>query len=298
MAILRKRKIGNKYYYYLEHSYKASGKVKTLSKYLGQEKPSDLDVEEMKKELEFKAMRILWEKTLALIKKNYLAEVKKLPRIAQQKQLESFMVDFIYNSDKIEGSTLSHKDTSALFLHGITPKDKPIKNVKEAEGHKKAFYSTLTPKGNLSSRTVLSWHKHIFEHTEPDIAGKIRLHKITVTGSRTSFPHPEEVHQLLKEFFQWYHTHKNRTNPVEFSSLIHLKFVTIHPFSDGNGRISRLLANYELNRKKYPLFNVQFADRMAYYRSLETSQLWNDDKHFIRFFVKKYIKSNKKYAKK
>ena len=295
MARLRRRKIGKKYYYYLEHSYKFGKKVKVLSKYLGTKKPENID--DLKKEIAFEAMRKILSKKLIAIKKGYAKELKTLPGAAKRKQIESFMVEFIFNSDKIEGSKLSLKDTADLFMHGTTPKNKPLKDVREAEGHKKAFYDMLAYKGNLNLKKILSWHKMIFNESEPDIAGKIRLHEIMVTGSRTSFPHPESLDKLLKDFFAWHNKNKNKYNPIEFATLSHLKFVTIHPFTDGNGRISRLLANFVLHLNKYPMFNVKYADRTGYYKSLETSQIWNDKKHFLRFLIKKYITLNKKYLK-
>ena len=170
-----------------------------------------------------------------------------------------------------------------------------MKDVKEAEGHRKAFYDMLAHKGSLNLKKVLSWHKMIFENSESDMAGKIRLHEITVTGSRVSFPYPKSLNKMLKEFFRWHNKNKNKYNPVEFATLVHLKFVTIHPFTDGNGRISRLLVNFVLHQNRYPMFNVEYGDRIGYYRSLETSQLWKYDKHFVRFSIKKYVKANKKY---
>ena len=241
MAILRRRKIGRRHYYYIEHTYKLDKKVKILSRYLGRKKPDN--TEDIKKEIEFEAMRKVWGKSLIKIKRAYAKELKNLPKTAIQKKIESFMVDFIYNSDKIEGSKLSFKDTADLFIHGTTPRNKPLKDVREAEGHKNAFYDMLAYKGKITLKKVCQWHKMIFESSDPDIAGKIRLHKIMVTGSRVSFPHPESLNNLLKGFFLWQNKNKKRYNPVEFAALVHLKFVTIHPFTDGNGRVGRLLAN-------------------------------------------------------
>lgn len=293
MAILRKRKISGKYYYYLEHSFKVGNKVKVISKYLGRKKPENL--EQLKKELEFEALRRVWNKKLILIKKNYIKELRRLPETAKRKLIENFMVEFVFNSDKIEGSKLTYKDTAGLFLHGTTPKNKPLNDVKEAEGHKEVFYDMLEFEGALTLKKVLEWHKMIFNESKYDIAGKIRLHKIMVTGSRVSFPHPENLDKLLKNFFEWFSKNKAKYNSVEFAALTHLKFVTIHPFTDGNGRISRLIANYVLHRNNCPMFNIKFGDRRSYYSNLESSQLWNDEKSFVRFFIKKYISFNKQY---
>ena len=132
----------------------------------------------------------------------------------------------------------------------------------------------------------------MFRNTTDYIAGKIRVHKIIVTGSRAVFPHPEDVQKLLKGFFNWYTKEEKKLNPVELAALAHLKFVSIHPFSDGNGRISRLLANYILKKHGYPLFNIKFGDRIAYYKSLETSQVHYKPKYFVRYFLKSYMKAN------
>ena len=293
MASIKKRKVGKKSYYYLEHSFKVNGKVKVLSKYLGNKVPASL--EGLKKNIEFEALRKVLTGKLLAIKRKHSKEPRSYPSAEKEKIVEDFIVHFIYDSSKIEGSSLTYNDTAGLFLHGISPKNKPVRDIQEAEGYRKAFYAMAGYKGELTLKNIEEWHKMIFEASVPYIAGKIRIHKIIVTGSRVSFPHPEQLPALLKEFFLWYNQNKHKYNPVEFSALAHLKFVTIHPFSDGNGRISRLLTNYVLMRAGYPFFNVKFGDRMAYYRNLETSQLWNKDKHFVRFFIKKYINANKRY---
>jgi len=215
-----------------------------------------------------------------------------MPAVARKKFLDSFIIEFIYNSDKIEGSKLSFKDTRELFLHGITPKNKPINDVKEAEGYKEAIYDMINYKDKLTLKKILEWHNMIFKASQKDIAGKIRIHKIVVTGSRISFPHPEDLNKLLKDFFVWCKKNNKNYNPVEFAALVHLKFVTIHPFSDGNGRISRLLANYILHKNGYPMLNIKVEERKQYYHNLEKSQLWENEIYFLRYFIKKFIKEN------
>lgn len=290
MATIKKRKVGKQIYYYVEHSLKAGKKVKALSKYIGKKIP--YNIEEIKDDLEHEAMRLTILSKLKSIKTKHQEEQSKLPKPEKEKVIEDFLVHFIYDSSKIEGSSLSLNDTKGLFLHNITPKNKPIKDVKEAEGYRGAFYSMLDFKGQLVLEIVKKWYAMMFKNTVEYIAGKIRDHKIIVTGSRVVFPHPEDVQKLLNEFFNWYRKEEKKLNPVELAALVHLKFVSIHPFSDGNGRISRLLANYVLKKHDYPLFNIKFGDRITYYKSLETSQLNNKPKYFVRYFLKMYIKAN------
>src|SRR3989338_3113351 len=185
MATVKKRRVGKQHYYYVEHSFKAGKKVRGLSRYLGKKIP--YNVEDIKDDLEYKAIRL-----------TVLGKLKNI------KLIENFLIHFIYDSSKIEGSTLSLNDTKGLFLHNITPKNKPVKDVKEAEGYREAFYSMLNFKGQLRLEIVNKWHAMIFKNTMDYIAGKIRVHKIIVTGSRVVFPHPEDVQKLLKGFFNWY----------------------------------------------------------------------------------------------
>ena len=290
MAILRQRKIGNKHYFYIEHSYKVGNKTKILSRYVGSKKPHNID--KINDDIELEAMRKVWLPKIEAIRKKHKKEQKLLPKTAKQKRTEVFMIDFVFNSDKIEGSSLSLKDTSGLFMHGITPRNKPISDVKEAEGHKNAFYDMLSFKEELDLKKIRQWHKSIFENSDAAIAGKIRIHKIMVGGSRVSFPHPESLNKLLDEFFSWYKKSQKLYNPVELAALTHLKFVTIHPFTDGNGRISRILVNYIFNKNGFPLWNLKFSNRKPYYSALEKSQLWNKEKYFLRFFIKDYVKAN------
>ena len=296
MATIKKRKIGKQSYYYVEHSFKLGKRVKVLSKYLGKKIPYNID--EIKDDVEFQALRSGVIDNLKNIKARYQKEQKNLPKPEKEKSTEDFLVHFIYDSSRIEGSSLSLNDTKGLFLHNITPKNKPVNDVKEAEGYREAFYSMLNYNGKLSLKIVEKWHSIMFRNTKTYIAGKIRVHKIIVAGSRTAFPHPEDVPKLLNDFFKWYKKEERKLNPVELSALVHLKFVTIHPFSDGNGRMSRLLANYVLKNFNYPLMNIKFGDRMAYYKSLETSQINEKPKYFVRFFLKRYLKANAKYMRK
>ncbi len=294
MATIKKRKIGKHAYYYVEHSFKLGRKVKVLSKYIGKNVPYNID--EIKDDLEYEALRLNMLSKLKAIKAGYKREQSKLPKQERQKLIEDFLVHFIYDSSKIEGSSLTLNDTKGLFLHNVMPKSKPAKDVKEAEGYRKAFYSMLDFKGQLNLQVINKWHEMMFKDTMDYIAGKIRLHKIIVTGSRTSFPHPGDVPKLLKEFFGWYKKWQKKLNPIELAALSHLKFVSIHPYSDGNGRIGRLLANYILKSHGYPMLNIKFNDRMAYYRSLESSQINEKPKYFVRYFVRRYLKEYKRYV--
>jgi Fic family protein len=98
----------------------------------------------------------------------------------------------------------------------------------------------------------------------------------------------------LADFFRWYHASKTRLNPVELAALAHLKFAMIHPFGDGNGRVSRLLMNYVLHHFGYPMFDIRYEGRVFYYRALEKSNLQGGDFPFLDWFMTRYIGFYKK----
>jgi Fic family protein len=93
-------------------------------------------------------------------------------------------------------------------------------------------------------------------------------------------------------FFTWYNVNKKKLNPVELAALVHLKFVTIHPFGDGNGRSTRLMMNHVLNTYDYPLMDIDYTDRRSYYTALEKSQRKGDDLPFLQWFMKRYLKTH------
>ena len=205
------------------------------------------------------------------------------------------MIKFTYDTQRIEGSKLTLRETANLLENGISPKSKPIDDIKEAEAHKQIFYEMLDYKKDFSFSIILHWHKNLFQSTKPDIAGKIRKHQVTIFGSKFVPPSPIEVYPLLMDFFKWYNKNKKELHPVELAALVHLKFVTIHPFADGNGRVSRLIMNFVLIKFDYPMSDIKYEGRTSYYNALERSQIKKNDNIFLQWFIKRYIKGNKNY---
>ncbi len=295
MVNVRKRIIGNQVFYYLEHAFRDGSSVKKKEVYLGKEIPKNFEalkknfMEEMKKEK--------WYVLLDKVKKNYLREERKTPVSAKVKELETFMIKFTYNTQRIEGSTLTLKETADLLEKGIAPAAKPIKDVKEAEAHKELFYEMLKGKKDLSLQLVLDWNRKLLLATKPDVAGKIRQHQVAIARSKFVPPSPVEVYPMLMDFFGWYDSNKSKVHPVELAALVHLKFVTIHPFSDGNGRISRVMMNFILNRHGYPMLNIPYEGRSSYYNALERAQVSGNENIFLQWFFKKYLKEYRRFLK-
>ena len=292
--ILKKKQIGRQTYFYLEHSFRQRGKVQKKEVYLGKEIPKN--IEEIKKKFIFDFYKGKWFEIFSKIKKNYSKEEKATPKSAKEKETENFAIKFTYNTQRIEGSKLSLRETANLLEKGISPKQKPLGDIKEAESHKKVFYEVINYPKELNMQIVLYWHKKLFQETKEDIAGKTRDHQVIISGSKFIPPMPSEIEFLFKEFFEWYHKNKDKINPVELAALVHLKFVTIHPFSDGNGRISRLIMNFILNRNKMPILDIAYSNRDSYYTALERAQIKKNELVFLQWFFKRYFKENKNFV--
>lgn len=296
MVAIRKKTVGKQIYYYLEHSFREKDRVEKKEKYLGKALPQN--IEELKRQFISEIYREKWFGLFDRIKEEYSEQEKMLPPSAREKELENFAVKFTYDTNRIEGSTLTFRETSLLLEKGITPNAKPLRDVKEAEAHRKVFYEMLDYKKDLSLDTVLYFHKKLFEDTKKDIAGKLRQHQVTIAGSKFAPPFPIEVYPQLMDFFKWYRKNKDKMHPVELAALVHLKLVTIHPFADGNGRLSRLMMNFVLNKHGFPMLNIAYEKRAGYYSSLERSQIKKDETIFLQWFFKRYLKEHMKYLKK
>ena len=293
MVSIIKRRKARCDYYYLYHDSKGVTR-RQHEEYLGKHIPPDVDAR--KNNFLMRILRGEWEPKLRAIRDNFARERDLMPQTALKKSLDAFTVKFTYSTQKIEGSTLSLKDTELLLRDGITPASKPSVDVREAEAHRTVFLDAIREE-NMSESGIIKWHRRLFEDTKKDIAGNIRDCDVRVGQSKFIPPPHSAVGPLLGAFFEWYETDKKTLNPVELAALIHLKFVTIHPFGDGNGRVSRIMMNHVLYGSGYPLMDILYKDRRSYYNALEKSQVGSLDWTFLRWFMRRYLLLHAKYQK-
>ena len=289
VSVRRKRKAGNDYYYLYYDSKR--GARRQYEEYLGRTIPPD--VKDRKRNFMLRVLREEWEPKLEIIRGSFARQRASMPRTVLEKRLGEFAVRFTYNTQRIEGSTLSLKDTMLLLEDGIAP-IRPAVDVREAEAHRTVFFDAIREEC-MSMDLVMGWHRRLFEGTKEDIAGKIRDYNVRVSQSKFTPPQHQAVGGLIKDFFEWYNADKGVLNPVELAALVHLKFVTIHPFGDGNGRVSRLMMNHVLYRSDYPMMDIEYRNRRSYYNALERSQTREDDLPFLRWFVTRYLRAHAGY---
>ena len=296
MAAVRKRTLRGRTYYYLEHTVRVAGKVRKKELYLGTRLPRNLEVR--KRAFLAEVYRERWHPTLERIRESYARDLRTTPPSGVERGREALAVRFTYNTQRIEGSTLTLRETADLLERGITPAGRPLRDVQEAEAHRAVFLSLLGERKDLSMSLVLRWHHEMFRTTRPDIAGRIREHQVAISGSRFVPPAPVEVYPLLRGFFRWYDRAKTDLNPVELAAVVHLKFVTVHPFSDGNGRVARLLMNFVLHRRRFPMLDIPYSGRNSYYGALERAQVRQEDSIFVQWFLRRYVRENRRFVQK
>lgn len=294
MVTIKKRVIAGRAYYYLEHSVREKGRVEKRERYLGRGIPKDIRA--IKASFLYSIYKEKWLDVFEKIRSNFSKEKRLIPKSASEEELRKFSIRFTYDTQRIEGSKLTLRETANLLEAGVAPSGKPIHDVNEAEAHQRIFIEMLKQEKGLSLQLVLFWHKKLFENTKRDIAGKIRKHQVAISGSKFIPPSPAEIYPLLRGFFRWYERSKHRLHPVELASLAHLKFVTVHPFADGNGRISRLIMNLILNRNRFPMINIRYENRNSYYNALERSQIKRQDQIFLQWFFRRYVKEYRRYV--
>ena len=192
---------------------------------------------------------------------------------------EWFRVELTYTSNAIEGNTLTRKETALVVEEGITVRGKTLKEHLEAINHAEAidFIKNLVSKKreDLTAREVLDIHALILKKIDDDNAGRYRQVAVRIRGADVILPNPLKVPELMDAFFEWLHS-KNNDHPVIIAADAHFRFVSIHPFVDGNGRTARLLMNLLLMQKGYPPALVRKEDRDVYIDSIEKAQVSRD----------------------
>lgn len=279
--------VKRKDYYYLAHSFRKDGRVIHREKYLGKLIPGNF--EEIKNAFLHECLQEGVIQKLKSIKKNFQKEWKRYPQSVKKEMLIDLSISFTYNTNAIEGSTITHEETEDIIRNKISP-NKPLRDVQETVNHSKVFFNVLNEKKGLSKHLILKWHEDIFKDTKQDIAGRIRDYLVRV-GSYVA-PDWQDLSELIKQFFEWYNQNKNVMNPAELAARSHYRFEKIHPFGDGNGRIGRLIIAHILRKGNYPLLIIEHKKRKSYYHALGKSE--ND---FVNFFFRRYIGAHRKYSR-
>lgn len=182
---------------------------------------------------------------------------------------EEFIVEYTYNSNAIEGNTLTLRETD-MVLRGLTIGEKPLKDHLEAVGHKDAFdfvRKLVREKRELSESIIKQIHFLVLADKKED-RGVYRHIPVRIAGAKTMPVQPYLIAPKMERLIETYHT--GQEHIIFRLARLHLEFESIHPFIDGNGRTGRLLVNLELMKAGFPPIDIKFTDRKAYYNAFDT----------------------------
>lgn len=302
---IEKRKSGKSVKYYLVHSYREKGQVKKIRRYLG----SNLSKEKLKLKKE-KAEKIILELLEELNTKIFFFTLtKKQIEVLNkynneievfhfnEEEWEIFTEDFVYNTNAIEGSTISEEEIPEILSKKKAENNEEI----ETKGVAKAVEYIRKTKEDLSLELLLKLHELCFKGSK-HFAGKFRNVNVVVRNSLGMILHAgvpkEELMSYLEDFVKWYSENKDKFKPLVLAAIMHNQFEHIHPFQDGNGRVGRLLLNFILLKNNYPPINIMLEDRMEYYRTLQEYSKRDELKPTLKFLIEQYKKTLKEVSTK
>ena len=219
-------------------------------------------------------------------KKEQLSKIRPLTEGEVERLREEFMIEFTYNSNAIEGNTLTLKET-AMVLEGMTIDQKPMKDHLEAVGHRDAFMyvqDVATRKLPLSETVIKNIHSLVLMN-RPEDKGVYRRIPVRIMGAYTEPVQPYMIEPKMTELLAINKDREKTMHIIERIARFHLEFEGIHPFIDGNGRTGRLILNLDLIRNGFPAINVKFTDRKRYYDAFDAFYKDNDSTPMIQLIA-------------
>lgn len=204
-------------------------------------------------------------------KKKKLDKLRPLPSTILEKLRHDLALEWTYNSNAIEGNTLTLQETRLVLEEGVTIKGRSLREHFEAKNHGKAIAhleSLIQEKSDITEDHILQLHRLVLDGIEEDFSGRYRNAQVRIMGANFIPPAGHKVPELMTEFVQQIINLKQKKNDLELAVYIHHRFVWIHPFFDGNGRTARLLMNLWLMQSGYPPAVILKNDRKKYYDAL------------------------------
>ena len=208
-------------------------------------------------------------------------------------------IEYTYDSNRIEGNTLTLRETDLVIHKGLTVGGKPLVEHLEAINHYEAvelIRDLAQQNASFDRPALLSLHALVLRGIDKHYAGRFRDIPVMISGSRHTPPQPLQVDPLMDDYFSFYEKSKDALHPVILATEMHERLVTIHPFVDGNGRTARLVMNLILLQRGYPIAIIHgdTESRLQYYDALEQCNLKQDKTAFYDFIATIILQSLEK----
>jgi Fic family protein len=300
MAYIETIKRGKQNFYYLTQTVRYQDKYKKIRWFLakGNVKKEELEKKAKKVEKELQKKVAQYQKTPSLyildkktqkelenIKLGYKKIIKKLSKVEYEVIEKQHLISFTFNTNALEGSTISLKDTVHIMEDGIVPANHELREIHEITNTKKAYEFMKNYKGLVSSPFIKKIHYNLTFNILNEQAGNYRRIQVYMGGSKHKPPKAKEVKSQMSKLMGWI-KNNNNLHPVILLAYIHHYFIAIHPFIDGNGRTGRLLLNFMLMKAGYPPICIRLKERIKYIDNLEKARNGNP-KYFIEFIISK-----------
>ena len=214
------------------------------------------------------------------------------------KQIKDFYrIGLTWTSNALEGNSLTESETKVLIEDGLTVGGRPLRDMFEAVDHAKAYdyMFTLLRNKEITEKDILYLHKLFYQNIDAGFAGRYRDILVFISGSNYPVTRVENIQSEIEDLCKWIKIKRNEHHPVEFAAILHKKFVFIHPFKDGNGRVARLLMNTALIQDGYLPALIPPILRTDYISLLEKAHI--DDKPFINFIAERELESQKDFLR-
>lgn len=221
-------------------------------------------------------------------KKAILDSKRPLPKETLKSLEENFKLEWTYNSNAIEGNTLTLKETKVV-LEGITIGGKTMREHLEAINHKEAIEfleELINDNSELSEIDIKNIHALVLKGIDDENAGRYRTENVIISGASHIPPESVIVPELMEKLIYRYDEWKERYHPIIVAALLHAEFVKVHPFIDGNGRTARLLMNFEAMKNGYPPIIIKTKQIHKYYDALDKGAMIGNYTDFVRMVAK------------
>lgn len=227
--------------------------------------------------------------------------MRPLPAAALRKIEDAFNIEYTYESNRIEGNTLTLQETELVVNEGLTISGKSMREHLEAINHAEAigFIRDFAKSGmGISESTIKQIHALVLHGIDRDNAGRYRTVPVMISGSRHTPPQPYMLGKLMEDFMLSFNEMEAQgVHPVVVAAYLHAELVRIHPFIDGNGRTSRLLMNLYLLKSGFVIVNLKGSNdaKVVYYKALEASHV--DKRHgaFLELVAASEVEALKLY---
>lgn len=231
---------------------------------------------------------------------HYKQELNKKRQFDNYRIKEALDLEYTFQSNKIEGNTLTLRETDLIINEGLTISGKSMREHLEAINHKEAIdyiYFLLKKNAFINEREVKTIHNLILRGIDSEEAGIYRKVQVIIKGSSFMPPNSFSIQEEMNQLFEWYEQHQY-IHPVVLAAEMHERLVTIHPFIDGNGRTSRLLMNLILLQNGYVIANLKGDSeaRLTYYQALEEAQTKDNKDDFIELIALTELACIKRYV--